>query len=58
MIAEGVETQAQCDFLAGLGCHAYQGYLFGRALSLAEFDALGATKALNSKLALLTDTQS
>ncbi len=30
VIAEGVETQAQCDALAQHGCHAYQGYLFGR----------------------------
>ncbi len=30
VIAEGVETQAQCDALAAHGCHAYQGYLFGR----------------------------
>jgi diguanylate cyclase (GGDEF)-like protein/PAS domain S-box-containing protein len=30
VIAEGVETAAQRDGLARLGCHAYQGYLFGR----------------------------
>ncbi|MFZ2855358.1 MAG: EAL domain-containing protein [Rhodocyclaceae bacterium] len=30
VIAEGVETEAQRVFLAGLGCHAWQGYLFGR----------------------------
>ncbi|MBI5040658.1 MAG: EAL domain-containing protein [Gammaproteobacteria bacterium] len=30
VIAEGVETKAQRDFLAGVGCHAYQGYFFGR----------------------------
>ncbi|MDP2824880.1 MAG: EAL domain-containing protein [Sulfuritalea sp.] len=30
VIAEGVETEAQREFLALLGCHAYQGYLFGR----------------------------
>jgi diguanylate cyclase (GGDEF)-like protein len=40
VIAEGVETEAQRDFLARLGCHAYQGYMFGRPLPLDEFEAL------------------
>ncbi len=39
VIAEGVETEAQRDFLAGQGCHAYQGYLFSRPVSLEEFEA-------------------
>ncbi len=30
VIAEGVETQEQRDMLASLGCHTWQGYLFGR----------------------------
>ena len=38
VIAEGVELQAQADFLAHLGCHAYQGYLFSRPLPLAAFE--------------------
>jgi EAL domain-containing protein (putative c-di-GMP-specific phosphodiesterase class I) len=33
VIAEGVELQAQADFLAHLGCHAYQGYLFSKPLA-------------------------
>lgn len=40
VIAEGVELQAQADMLAHLGCHAYQGYLFGRPVPLAELEAL------------------
>ncbi len=32
VIAEGVETKAQRDFLADNGCHAYQGFLFSRPL--------------------------
>ena len=39
VIAEGVELQAQADFLAHLGCHAYQGYLFSKPLALADFVA-------------------
>jgi EAL domain-containing protein (putative c-di-GMP-specific phosphodiesterase class I) len=38
VIAEGVETAGQRDFLAGNGCHAYQGFLFSRPLPLAEFE--------------------
>jgi diguanylate cyclase (GGDEF)-like protein/PAS domain S-box-containing protein len=30
VVAEGVETRGQRDFLAGNGCMAFQGYLFGR----------------------------
>ena len=39
VIAEGVETEAQRDFLAHQGCRAYQGYLISRPLPLNEFEA-------------------
>ena len=42
VIAEGVETEEQRDFLEGLGCHDYQGYLFSQALPVTEFEALVA----------------
>ncbi|MDX2218709.1 MAG: PAS domain-containing protein [Burkholderiales bacterium] len=38
--AEGVEHAAQRDWLAARGCHAVQGYLTGRPVSAAEFEAL------------------
>jgi EAL domain-containing protein (putative c-di-GMP-specific phosphodiesterase class I) len=38
VIAEGVETEEQRDFLARNGCHAYQGYLFSRPLPLEAFE--------------------
>jgi diguanylate cyclase (GGDEF)-like protein/PAS domain S-box-containing protein len=39
VIAEGVETEAQRDFLASVGCHAYQGYFFCRPLGVERFEA-------------------
>jgi diguanylate cyclase (GGDEF)-like protein/PAS domain S-box-containing protein len=40
VIAEGVETQAQADFLAGTGCRWAQGYLFERPMPGPAFDEL------------------
>ena len=40
VIAEGVETEAQRQFLSDNGCHAYQGYLFGRPMSIDAFETL------------------
>ena len=40
VLAEGVETQAQRDFLLENGCHAFQGYLFGKPVPVREFEAL------------------
>jgi EAL domain-containing protein (putative c-di-GMP-specific phosphodiesterase class I) len=39
VIAEGVESQEQRDYLLLIGCHSYQGYWFSRPLALAEFEA-------------------
>ncbi|MDD0814550.1 EAL domain-containing protein [Curvibacter sp. HBC28] len=38
VIAEGVETQAQFDFLRQSGCYAYQGYWLGRPMAVEAFD--------------------
>ncbi len=37
VIAEGVETEQQRDFLTRLGCHAFQGFLYSRPIPLDEF---------------------
>jgi diguanylate cyclase (GGDEF)-like protein/PAS domain S-box-containing protein len=39
VVAEGVEEPAQRGFLDSIGCHAFQGYLYGRPVAIAEFEA-------------------
>ncbi len=39
VVAEGVDTQAQRDFLASAGCDAYQGYFFSPPLPVGDFEA-------------------
>ncbi|MCU0934219.1 MAG: EAL domain-containing protein, partial [Thiobacillaceae bacterium] len=34
VVAEGVETRAQLDYLSSLGCDAYQGFLFSRPVAV------------------------
>jgi len=46
VIAEGVETQAQREFLAVNGCLFYQGYLFSRPLKKEDFKAFCAARAV------------
>lgn len=40
VIAEGVETEEQRNFLAVHGCHYYQGYLYSKPLPIEQFEAL------------------
>ncbi len=39
IIAEGVETRAQAEFLYQAGVHFQQGYFYGKAMSVTEFKA-------------------
>lgn len=45
IVAEGVETRAQMEYLRDLGCDQLQGYLFSRPLPVAEYERLVQTGA-------------
>lgn len=40
LIAEGVETREQADFLSGCGCDAAQGFYYSKAVPVDEFEEL------------------
>ena len=55
VVAEGVETRTQLDYLRELGCDEYQGYLFSEAVPAGQFEELlrhehenGSTKQAQS----------
>lgn len=53
VIAEGVETNAQLDFLSSISCDQIQGYLFSRPLPAEQFAPLlraGRVRAANDKV--------
>jgi len=47
VVAEGVETREQLDFLAALGCDLIQGYYFSKALPKEKLVALLPAQSIN-----------
>jgi EAL domain-containing protein (putative c-di-GMP-specific phosphodiesterase class I) len=47
-LAEGVEQQAQLDYLQQQGCDYYQGYLCSKPLSAQDFEQLLRGATINS----------
>ncbi|SMC81821.1 EAL domain-containing protein [Rhizobium sp. RU36D] len=54
VLAEGVETSAQHNFLMEIGCHEFQGYHFGRPVPLATFEDYAQAMAHRAALVSLT----
>lgn len=53
VIAEGVETIEQADYLESIGCACIQGYLYSRPTQVAEYEELfaeGKTESMRGKL--------
>ncbi len=59
VIAEGVETQGQFNYLRGLGCNEMQGFFFSPAVAKEEFETqLRTGKFINLPAATLEDKRS
>jgi diguanylate cyclase (GGDEF)-like protein len=56
VVAEGVETQAQIDFLLGLGCTTVQGYMLGRPLPAEATANLLRERVQNAEAVLARGT--
>jgi EAL domain-containing protein (putative c-di-GMP-specific phosphodiesterase class I) len=52
-VAEGVETEAQRQFLRQAGCEQFQGFLFAPVLAAPEFEALLARPAAGQRVVRL-----
>jgi diguanylate cyclase (GGDEF)-like protein len=53
VMAEGVESEEQREYLASLGCHTYQGYLFSKPVALEAFEKLLAKQEISVEAAAL-----
>jgi EAL domain-containing protein (putative c-di-GMP-specific phosphodiesterase class I) len=54
ILAEGVETKTQYDFLAQEGCDEVQGYLTGHPLPIEDYAELIGHPAIEKKTSLVS----
>lgn len=57
VIAEGVETMAQADFLRSIGCQFVQGYLYSPPVPVADFEKILNNSELNRNDAEIIKSQ-
>ncbi|MDO4561857.1 MAG: PAS domain-containing protein [bacterium] len=53
VVAEGVETREQADYLKSIGCNYIQGYLYAKPMPAAEYEALARDADKEANLAAL-----
>jgi EAL domain-containing protein (putative c-di-GMP-specific phosphodiesterase class I) len=54
IVAEGVETAEQQEFLSRLGCNILQGYLFGKPMPADQFFQFAASSEIRNQIRLST----
>lgn len=58
VIAEGVETVEQADYLKSIGCSYVQGYLYAKPMPVVEYEQLARTKKIReSKMLAITTVE-
>ncbi|MDD4075491.1 MAG: EAL domain-containing protein [Eubacteriales bacterium] len=57
IIAEGVESREQADFLRSIGCHYVQGYFYARPMSVAEYEVLEAGSGKEAEMIALSTVE-
>lgn len=57
VIAEGVETERESNFLQLAGCHMVQGYLYGKPMTVEAFEELLADNPIGKKQLLSFDDE-
>lgn len=53
VIAEGVETQAQADYLKSIGCYLVQGYLYAKPMPVKEYEMLASQSVKKGEIMAL-----